>query len=127
MLRHKVVLMAALLWSGSSLQGEQPEERLLCGFEIGEMRPPDTNTRQYFVGKEWTSGKEPPPGWRFRKATEYRLDPGYRGHVTIYQTGSSRDYAGRKLFYTEDSQGRYSLCRRLAGKVDFMSWPGAAA
>jgi hypothetical protein len=97
------------------------EEKLICGFEAEEMKPADDRRYKYWVGKAWTGAKDPPPGWRFEANKEYHVAAGYTGDVTVYRSGSSRDYPRLTLAGTADSQGSHALRRRFAGKVDFMA------
>lgn len=110
-----------LLWSVCAGDAVGAEVKLLCGFEIKEMRPPDTRRYKYFVGKAWTGKGDTPVGWRFNKATDYHITPDYAGNVTIYRTGSSRDYPRMKFHYATESQGKHALWRHFTAKGDYMS------
>jgi hypothetical protein len=98
------------------------EEKLLCGFEIQEMKPKNSRRYKYWVGKAWTGGKQPPPGWRFEKKEDFHVPAGYRGDVTVYRSGSSRDYPRCTLAYSTESQGKHALRRRFAGKWEMIRW-----
>ncbi len=112
---------AAIL--GTGLGAEPPGgKKLLCGFEIAEMKPADSRRYRYWAGKAWTGKKEPPPGWRFTKNKDFHVSAGYKGDVTVYRSGSSRDYPICTLAYSTDSQGRHALRRRFAGKWEMNRW-----
>ncbi len=98
------------------------EEKLLCGFEIKDMKPANNRRYKYWAGKAWTAPKGTPPGWRFEKSKDFHIGADYKGDVTIYKSGSSRDYSGCALAYTTDSQGKYALRRRFASKWEMGKW-----